>query len=117
MFPEAGNISPPRSFPRLSPGIARLTQEEERPVKTFLLSVAVVFGSVAAASACDPVYKKVVCTEMVFVTVVKSVPYKKEVIKYDECGKPYCATVTCYKDVAVRVVKTVEVVKYIKVCG
>ena len=84
-------------------------------MKTFLLSVAVVFGSVAAASACDPVYKKVVCTETVYVTLVRSVPHKKVVTKYDECGKPYCVTVTYYKDVAVVVAKTVEVVKYVKV--
>jgi len=86
-------------------------------MKKFLLSMAVVFGSVAAASACDPVYKKVVCYETVFVKVVKTVPYKKEVTKYDECGKPYCVTVTCYKDVAVTVAKTVEVVKYVKISG
>ena len=58
-----------------------------------------------------------VCYETVFVKVVKTVPYKKEVTKYDECGKPYCVTVTCYKDVAVTVAKTVEVVKYVKISG
>ena len=74
-------------------------------------------GSAVAVSACDPVYKKVVCTETVYVTLVRSVPYKKLVTKYDECGKPYCVTVTYYKDVAVVVAKTVEVVKYVKVSG
>ncbi len=86
-------------------------------MKTFLLSMAVVFGSVAAAAACDPVYKKVVVTETVFVTVVKTVPFMKEVTKYDECGKPYCVTVVAFKNVAVTVAKTVEVLKFVKVSG
>jgi len=86
-------------------------------MKTFLLAMAVVFGAVAAAAACDPVFKRVVCTETVFVTVVKTVPYLKEVTKYDECGKPYCVTVIAFKDVAVKVAKVVEVVKFVKVSG
>lgn len=86
-------------------------------MKKFLLSLMAVCGSVAAASACDPVYKKVVSYETVYVTVVKKVPVEKEVIKHDECGKPVCVTVIAFKDVAVKVAKTVEVVKLVKVSG
>lgn len=86
-------------------------------MKRFLLTVALVVGSTVTASACDPVYKKVLCEKTVYVSVTKSVPYEKEVTKYDKCGKPYCVTVTCYKDVTVKVPKTVTVVKYVKVCG
>ena len=86
-------------------------------MKTFLLAMTAVIGSTVAASACDPVYKKVVCQETVFVTVVKKVPFEKEVIRYDECGKPYCVTVIAFTEVAVKVAKVVEVVKFVKVSG
>ena len=86
-------------------------------MKTFLLAMAAVLVSAVAASACDPVYKKVVCQETVIVTVVKKVPYVKEVVRYDECGKPVCVTVIVFKEVAVKVAKAVEVVMYVKVSG
>lgn len=86
-------------------------------MKTFLLSVAVVIGSTVAASACDPMYKKVICEETVYVTVVRKVPYAKEVVRYDECGKAYCVTVIAFKEVTVKVARVVEVVKYAKVSG
>jgi hypothetical protein len=85
-------------------------------MKRFLLTLALVVGSTVALSACEPGYKKVICHETVYVTVTKSLPYQKEVTKYDHCGKPYCVTVTCYKDIVVKVPKTVTVVKYVKVC-
>lgn len=86
-------------------------------MKTILLAMTAVLVSTVAASACDPVYKKVVCYETVFVIVVKTVPFEKEVIRYDECGKPVCVTVIAYKEVAVKVAKVVEVVKYVKASG
>ncbi|CAN5431241.1 hypothetical protein BH11PLA2_BH11PLA2_12110 [soil metagenome] len=61
-------------------------------------------------------YRKVVCEEYVTVWVTKSVPYTKEVTKYDHCGKPYTVCVTCYQDVQVPVKKCVSVVKWVKVC-
>ena len=86
-------------------------------MKTFLLAMAAVLVSAVAASACDPVYKKVVCQETVFVIVVRKVPYAKEVVRYDECGKAYCVTVIAFKEVTVKVARVVEVVKYAKVSG
>ena len=85
-------------------------------MKKLLLAVVAVVGSMAAVSACEPVYKKVVCTRTVYVEVTKSVPYTKTVTKYDNCGKPYCVKVVCYKDVTVTVPRTITVVKYVKVC-
>lgn len=86
-------------------------------MKKFLLVMTAVIGSTLTASACDPVYKKVVCQETVFVTVVRKVPFEKQVIRYDECGKPVCVTVIAFKEVAVKVAQVVEVVKYVKVSG
>ncbi|HUR53214.1 MAG TPA: hypothetical protein VMZ71_03735, partial [Gemmataceae bacterium] len=79
-----------------------------------------------------PGYKAVTCYETVYetvwvteyVNVVKSVPYEKTITKYDHCGKPYCVTITCYKDVTVqvpkqvakKVAKQVAVTKWVKVC-
>lgn len=62
--------------------------------------------------------------ETILVDVVRSVPYEKTITKYDHCGKPYCVTVTCYKDVTVQVPKKVArqvatkvaVTTWVKVC-
>ena len=48
---------------------------------------------------------------------MKKVPFEKEVIRYDECGKPYCVTMIAFQEVAVKVAKVVEVVKHVKVSG
>jgi hypothetical protein len=73
------------------------------------------------AAACyppaPPVYKKVVTYKTVEEQVVTKVPYQKKVVKYDECGKPYCVYVTCYKEVVETVCKQVPVVTWVKVCG
>jgi hypothetical protein len=75
-----------------------------------------------AVTTYETVYETVWVTE--YVNVVKSVPYQKEITKYDHCGKPYCVTVTAYKDVTVQVAKKVAkqvakkvpVTKWVKVC-
>jgi hypothetical protein len=75
-------------------------------------------GAAGAASACDdcPVYKKVVCYQTVVSTEVQKVPYLKEVVQYDDCGKPYCSYEVCYKQVEVAVTRQVPVVRYVKEC-
>jgi hypothetical protein len=90
--------------------------------KFILASVLGLFGlgfTGGFASATEPActYKKVVCEQYVTVWVTKSVPYTKEVVKYDHCNKPYTVTVTCWKDVQVPVQKCVQVVKWVKVCN
>ena len=85
-------------------------------MKSMFLAMVLAIGTASVVSACDPVYKKVVCYETVYVKVTKTVPYTKSMTRYDHCGKPYCVDVTCYKDVCVKVPKTVAVVKYVKVC-
>ena len=98
------------------------------------------FAGTASAGEYRPGYKQVTTYKTVhetvydtvydtiYVDVVKSVPYQKTVTKYDHCGKPYCVTITCYKDVTVKVpkqvarqvartvCKTVPVTTWIKVC-
>lgn len=103
------------------------------------LVVAAMAGT-ATAGEHRPGYKAVTCYETVFETVyetvcvteyvdvVKRVPYEKTVTKYDHCGKPYCVTVVCHKEVTERVAtkvqkkvarkvaKQVAVTKWVKVC-
>ena len=73
------------------------------------------------AVAYDPpapvsVYKKVATYKAVKEAVIVKVPFEKEVIRHDECGKPYCVTVVCYREVTEYVSKTVPVVNWVKVC-
>ena len=113
-------------------------------MKKLVAAAVVAVAAAGTASAGDyaarPGDKAVTCYETVYetvwetvwvteyVNVVKSVPYQKEVTKYDHCGKPYCVTITCYKDVTERVAKKVAqkvakqvakqvaVTKWVKVC-
>jgi hypothetical protein len=107
-----------------------------KSIKAVVAAMAVVVAAAGTASAGDyghkPGYKAVTCYETVWETVwvteycdvVKSVPYEKTVTKYDHCGKPYCVTITCYKNVtervakkvAKKVAKQVAVTKWVKVC-
>ena len=83
-----------------------------------VVAVAVLLNLGFTASATEPccTYKKVVCDETVVVWVAKEVPHTVEVVKYDHCGKPYTVCVTNYKTIQVPVKKTVQVVKWVKVC-
>ena len=105
-------------------------------MKKLVAAAVVAVAAAGTASASDyankPGYKAVTSYETVYETVwvteyvdvVKSVPYQKEVTKYDHCGKPYCVTVTAYKNVTERVAKRVAkqvakkvaVTKWVKVC-
>lgn len=83
-------------------------------MKTFILLAAVLALFTGTASATE--YKKVVTYKTVTVCVEKQVPYTVEVVKYDECGKPYKVCVTKYKTITVEVEKQVPCVKYVPVC-
>ena len=97
-------------------------------MKKLVAAVVVAAGLAGTATAGDygykPGYKAVTTYEIVWVTqyvdVVKSVPYEKTITKYDHCNKPYCVTITAYRDVTVqvakKVAKQVAVVKWVKVC-
>ena len=83
-----------------------------------MLALAVVAGCGAAgtASACEPVYQKVVCFQTVICYETKKVPYLRALTAYDHCGKPYPTYEVCYKEVKVAVTRKVPVVKYVLVC-
>ncbi len=83
----------------------------------FTLTLACMLGLGAArASACDTYcYKTVIVYEKVTCCEIRQVPYTCNVIRYDECGRPYSTTVTHYYDVKVRVTRLVPVKKVVKV--
>ena len=62
-------------------------------------------GAATAGDYCPPKYKYVTCYETVTCWEVRKEAYTKCVTKYDHCGKPYQATVTCYRDVKVPVIR------------
>ena len=78
------------------------------------------FGG-TTAQACDKApqqeYTWVTTYECVTTWETKCEPYTKTVTKYDHCGKPYQATVTCYREVKVPVTKKVAVQKKVPVAG
>ena len=87
-------------------------------IKAMAVAMVVAAGLAGTASASDykAGYKAVTTYETVYVDVVKSVPFEKTITKYDHCGKPYCVTITCYKDITVQVAKQVCVTKWVKIC-
>jgi hypothetical protein len=92
-----------------------------RSIRT--LAIATVLGfagfastaSTATASDCCR-WEKVVTYKTVHDTVWVSVPYQKEVIRYDHCGKAYCTYETCYRQVSKTVCRQVPCVNWVKVC-
>ncbi len=61
-------------------------------------------------------YKTVVCRAQVTHYVKKTIACPKQVICYDECGRPYTLTKVEYKEVTIPVTRTVLVTKRAKVC-
>src|SRR5262249_15207849 len=81
-------------------------------ILTGVLSVAGLTGATAPALANDCCcYKYVTCYECVTCYETRSEPYQKVFTYYDHCGKPYCVTKTCYRDVQYPVKKYVAVTK------
>lgn len=83
-----------------------------------VLALMALGGAVGAVQASEPVCmsKKVVCYETVTEYVTYRVPYEKAVTKYDHCGHPCLAYVTCYRLVQVPEQNQVRVTKWVKVC-
>jgi hypothetical protein len=74
-------------------------------------------GAPARASDCAPCceYKWIVTYECVITYETRTVPYTKTVTCYDECGRPYPVSKTCYREVQVAVKKVVPVKKKVLV--
>ena len=72
-------------------------------------SVPVKSGTAAASDCCC--YKYVTTYKCVICYETRCEPYTKTYTYYDQCGKPYCVTKTCYHDVQVAVKKYVPCVE------
>ncbi|WP_020471950.1 hypothetical protein [Zavarzinella formosa] len=83
-------------------------------MKKLIMLATVLALFTGSASATE--YKKVVTYKTITVCVEKVVSYVVEVIKYDECNRPYKVCVTKYKTIQVEVQKQVPVISYVPAC-
>jgi hypothetical protein len=86
-----------------------------------VLAVAVLAVGLARAEAsdyCPPrcAYKTVTYYKCLVVLEERTEAYTKYVTRYDHCGCPYQAAVTCYRKVQVPVKKYVACTRLVKVC-
>jgi hypothetical protein len=85
-----------------------------------LADLVVCLGLAIPARACEPAacctYKTVTCYETVTVMETRTEPYTRTVKMYDDCGRAYCVTRVCYREVEVPATKVVAVNKRVKVC-
>jgi hypothetical protein len=93
-------------------------------------ALAILFASANSVSASDhysnasasygaqpvPCWKTIVVYENVTTYETRQVPYVRDVVHYDECGRPYTVQQTCYRNVQVPVTRSVAVTKRVP-CG
>ncbi len=88
-------------------------------IRRLLVAAVSTVALAAPAFACDPVceYRKVNCYEKVITYENRTEAYQKDFILYDECGRAYTVTRTCYRTIRVPVAHLVAITKWVKVCS